>query len=108
MGAAARDSSWLLCENGKLAVNTLEHRSGATSRQTDIALIYGANILTGVVKDTSKGPVSLSGGGSSFKGTVEVDYGDDYRLTIKGRLILADEKFNISYVLPCKELEGEL
>ena len=88
---SARDSEWLLGDNGHVAVNILEHREGM-GRATDITLIYGLHFLHGTLADTNAGKVVLKEAGESgylFTGMVGVDY-DTKQITLKGKLADAD------------------
>ena len=92
----ARDSEWLLGDNGHVAVNILEHREGM-GRATDIVLIYGSHFLHGTLTDTNAGKVVLKEAGKSgyvFTGTVGVDY-DTKQITLQGKLGDADAQHTV-------------
>jgi len=89
--AFAADSVCMLGDNGKIALTTLEHRSGTgDGRVTEVTLIFGMHLLRGRLIDKDSGPVTLKEIGSSkgsytFGGTVGVDY-QTKKMTVKGKL----------------------
>jgi hypothetical protein len=127
--AQAADSLWLLCDDGKLAVNLLEHRNGmdgnVQKRAITITLLLGSNIFVGELDTTSQDAsnprkVSLSsistGDKSSFSGTITIDL--DYSnpnqkkvLFLNGNLRLQSDlnrKLKINSQLQCKEMQSNL
>lgn len=94
--AIARDSTWLHGDNGHIAVNTLEHRSG-DGRATDVALIYGSHLLQGTLTDADAGKVVLKEAGAAgenegaliFTGTISVNY-EKGQIAVKGTLATND------------------
>ncbi len=107
--ARAADSTWLLGDNGKIAVSTHEHRAGA-GRATSVTLIYGVHLLVGELKDTDSGPITLreiSDGeedkANNFKGQITVDY-ERTRVTLAGNLDLGAGPQKINFRIGCKEM----
>ena len=78
INAEARDSVWLLCDNGNTAMNVFEsraHRPGA-SRLLRFTMIYGVHFLQGEMLDTTEGKITLIEAGAQgykFDGKVNVD-----------------------------------
>lgn len=108
--AEARDSTWLLCDNGGLVLNVLEHRVSIDDRTSELTLIYGAHVLEGQLLGVYEGDVKLSSRyaqGPKFEGRLSLDFAKKVAL-IRGDLFLDDEKFALSDRLACKELEGKL
>jgi hypothetical protein len=107
----AADSRWLLCDNGKLAMNLLEHRSGdGQGRTTDLILLLGSNIFRGQLANTDLDKVilsSLSQDKSSFRGEVAVNHQKNL-VSLKGTLNLSGNLFSIKTQLKCKELRSNL
>jgi hypothetical protein len=107
--AFARDSTWMLGDNGKIALNTLEHRSGSGGRVTEVTLIFGMHLLRGKLVDTDSGPITLKEAGSSkysytFGGTIGVDYQTN-KMTVKGKIMAgSDEISNINSTFRGKQL----
>jgi len=106
--AFAADSTWLLGDNGNLAVSTLEHREG-DGRATSVTLILGMHLLTGHLSDADSGQIILTeigsakSGGYKFKGSISVDYGAS-TITLKGKLDMAGATDDINAVFKCKEM----
>jgi len=109
LNSHAADSTWLLCDNGSLAMNLLEHRNGADGRATDLALIYGTHILKGQLIDVDAGPVALDGSEASavktFKGSVSVNYVKN-TVSLRGVLSLYGSPSRVSAVLKCKVMKN--
>jgi hypothetical protein len=105
--ARAADSAWLLCDNGKVALNVYEHRATADTRATDLTLLHGGHTLAGKLVNSDSGAVALKGGPATFKGTATVDYAGN-RVVLKGKLALAAGRFDIDAELACKEMDGHL
>jgi hypothetical protein len=107
--AEARDSSWVLCENGSLVVNALEHRADASTRSTSYALIFGARILKGELPE-SQSKVTLDEKTklpSTFKGTIVMSE-DMSSVTLKGPLVLDGQAYEqIDVTLPCKQMNND-
>ena len=88
--AFARDSAWLLGDNGKVAVNIFEHRAGM-GRATGVTLIYGSFFLHGELHDTNSGKITLvlsdpqPANRYTFTGTISIDY-EKSQLTLKGAM----------------------
>ena len=108
--AEARDSTWLLCDNGGLVLNVLEHRVSIDDRTSELTLIYGSHVYEGFLFGTYEGEIKLTSArskGSMFDGRLALDFAKN-TATIRGDLFINGEKFAISEKLPCKELEGKL
>jgi hypothetical protein len=107
----AADSRWLLCDNGQLALNLLEHRSAdGQGRTTALTLLLGAHVLGGQLTNTEADKVILSSPSpdkSSFKGDVAVNY-QKKLVFVHGTLNLSGNLFNIRTQLKCKELRSNL
>jgi len=103
--ALASDSIWLLCDNGKLALNLLEHRSAnGTGRVTSLNLLLGMNIFSGQLNNTDSGKVyltSTNGNNGHFKGNVSVNYPQE-TVYLQGTLYLTDSNLKINSKLHCK------
>jgi len=108
LGAQAADSTWLLCDNGVIAVSSVEHRAGdGFNRMTSLSLILGGNIFGGELRGADAGKVSLSGkNNDGFTGTVSIDYSTN-RLMLKGILNMSNSAFNIDSELQCKEMNAQ-
>ena len=102
--AQAADSKWLLCDDGGLALNILEHRNEGDHGLIDLALIYGNHVLLGELKG-NEGDVILKGGNKKrFKGHVKITYADRV-VTVNGSLLLSGELSSpVNAQLKCKEL----
>lgn len=102
--AQAADSLWLLCDDGGLALNLLEHRDEGGSRLTDLALIYGYHVLLGELKG-DEGDVVLKGKSKKkFKGHVKITYADKV-VTVNGSLLLSGKISSpVNAQLKCKEM----
>jgi hypothetical protein len=93
------DSSWLVCNSSRLALNVFEHRTQGTSRNTDYVLIYGGHVLTGTVVDDAE-DASLKNDSSTFAGTIKVDFAKSSVL-LKGTLTLVGEPFAAAETMKC-------
>lgn len=109
ISAQAADSTWLLCDNGSLAVNALEHRNGPDGRATDLALIYGTHILKGQLINADRGTVLLDGSETdaekTYRGTVAVDYKKN-TIALRGTLSLYNTPIAVKAVLKCKVMKN--
>jgi hypothetical protein len=117
--AQASDSTWLLCDNGKLAVNLLEHRDevhGKIGKRTvSIALIFGMNIASGELDntysgETSSGKIFLTStpkNQSKFVGNIVVDYQKAVVL-LNGTLTLLGSPYPIRTKLQCRDMRSDL
>ncbi len=117
--ARALDSTWLLCDNGTLAVNLLEHRNGVqgniSKRTVSIALIFGMNIATGELDntyggETSSGKILLTStpkNQSKFSGNILVNYAKAV-VSLNGTLTLSGSPYPIRTQLQCKEMQSKL
>jgi hypothetical protein len=109
--AQAADSLWLLCDNGHLAMNLLEHRSpDGRGRVTSLNLLFGSNTFSGRLANTNSGKVVLVGtpkGKNSFNGDVAVDYSNK-AIVLKGLLNLNGSRFKVNTQLECKEMRSNL
>lgn len=107
----AADSTWMLGDNGHIALNTLEHRSGTgNGRVTEVTLIFGMHLLRGKLVDADSGPITLKEAGSSkynylFKGTIGVAY-ETSKMTVKGKITdgTGGDISDINSTFSCKEL----
>jgi hypothetical protein len=123
----AADSLWLLCDNGELAVNLLEHRNGVEGnvqkRAISLTLLKGNNIFSGkldTTKQNAKSPRRVSlfsilkGDKSSFIGkiAIDLDYSNPKKvLFLNGDLRFSsdpDRRFKINSQLQCKEMRSNL
>jgi hypothetical protein len=119
----AADSLWLLCDNGKLVVNLLEHRNGivGTVQKTalSITLLNGNYVFAGKLDTTNQNAqkprrVTLAsvvkGDRSRFIGNISIDYLDPKMiLFLKGNLRLQgapDLNLKIDSQLQCKEMRS--
>jgi hypothetical protein len=108
----AHDSLWKMCEgtavifnrSEPILVNLFEHRNGAASRQTDLVLIYGGNLLSGSFDSTENefGKIMLTQDKSTFVGKASVDYQKN-TLELSGVLKLED-KTNLESILNCRTI----
>jgi hypothetical protein len=108
--AFARDSEWLLADDGNLTITTYEHRAGAATRETDVTLIIGAYFLKGTLHDVNEGPIKLVSNIKSpytFNGTISIDYRTG-QITLKGKLDFASraDPINLNILFQGKELAG--
>ena len=107
----AADSLWLLCDNGHLAMNLLEHRSAdGRGRITSLSLLFGSNIFSGRLSNTNSGKVLLITTPkvkNNFNGDVVVDYSKK-AIVLKGILNLNGSRFKINTQLECKEMSSNL
>jgi hypothetical protein len=117
----AGDSLWLLCDNGELAVNLLEHQDGMVGavqkRALTITLLKGNYVFNGKLDTSNQNAqkprrVTLTsiekGDRSRFVGNISIDYLDPKMvLFLKGNLRLRgapDINFKIDSQLQCKEM----
>jgi len=109
--AMASDSLWLLCDNGNLAMNLLEHRSAdGQGRVTSLSLLLGINNFSGQLTNTNSGKVFLTStpkDENNFIGDVAVNYSQRV-ISLKGTLNLTGSRFNINTQLKCKEMRPNL
>jgi hypothetical protein len=110
--ALASDSLWLLCDNGSLAMNLLEHRSAdGQGRVTSLILLYGVKTFSGELTNTNSGRVFLTStlkDENNFIGDVTVNYAQRV-VSLRGVLELAEERrFSINTQLKCKEMRSKL
>ena len=108
--AFARDSLWLLCDDGKLVVNVLEHRDGPDSRASSLNLILGAHVFSGEKKDSAKGRLVLRGSTDKndiFNGNIDIDF-ISRTLKIQGDLTIFGSQHPIQSELQCKEITSEI
>jgi hypothetical protein len=90
-----KDSPWLLCDDGGLALNMYKHKS-----HTTLTLLFGEHLLTG----TQNKGVTLRGKTGSFKGRVEM-MNQGKRAAVNGRLIIAKVSHPINAVLECRIMD---
>jgi hypothetical protein len=119
----ASDSLWLLCDNGKLAVNLLEHRNGVVGAvqktALSITLLNGNYVFTGELDTTNQNAkkprrVLLSSivkdDRSRFIGNISIDYLEPKMiLFLNGNLRLGgapDLNLKINSQLQCKEMRS--
>ena len=110
--AFAGDIAWLLGDNGKVAVNVFEHRSGM-GRAIGVTLIYGSFFLQGELHDTNSGKITLVSsdpqpeGRYTFTGTISVNY-EKSQVTLKGTMTEGSpahaEIERINSIIKCKRL----
>jgi hypothetical protein len=109
--ARAADSKWLLCDDGSLAVNSLEHRAAdGASRETGLKLMLGDHLVMGALKNVDSGKVRMKSPtveSDSFVGTIAIDYAKN-KMTVKGKLTLNGTAFDLNAALACKELQSKL
>ena|SRR6185369_12976782 len=104
LSASAKDSAWLLCDDGKHVVNVYEHRNQTgDGRVTDLTFIFGSYLLKGRLVNTDSGPVSLRENSSRFRGTVTVNYAKD-NLKLVGDLNLTQGVEKLESELKCKRI----
>jgi hypothetical protein len=107
----AADSLWLLCDDGHLAMNLLEHRSAdGQGRVTALRLLLGSNTFVGQLTNTNSGKVLLVGtpkGRNNFNGDIAVDYAKKV-IGLKGLLNLNGDRFKVKTQLKCKEMRSNL
>ena len=74
----AKDSLWMLGDDGDIAVSTFEHRNErGDGRDTEVTLIFGMHTLQGTLHDADSGKIRLAEIGPNkaiyvFTGTVSV------------------------------------
>ena len=109
LNANAADSTWFLCENGSVVVNSLEHRSAnGKGRVTSLTLMVGEHIVQGALDDVDSGLVSFKDSGKNvdgFEGLVSLDYQNN-TLSLKGELRLDGEPIALNSSLKCKEMQA--
>ena len=108
--AAAGDSSWVLCENGSLVVNALEHRAENSTRSVSYAMIFGARVLKGELHESKTRVVLVEDPRartrSYFKGALEMP-GDMSQVRVKGVLVLDGVQVKqIDESLSCKPMDN--
>jgi hypothetical protein len=91
-----KDSPWLLCDDGGLALSMYERNS----RTTALTLLFGEHLLTG----TKSKDVTLRGKTGSFKGHVEM-VNQGKRVAVNGSLIIAKVSHPINAVLECRIMD---
>lgn len=109
--AQARDSLWLLCEDGEIAASVVERRapSGA-DREADLKILYGVHLFKATLPGSYTGKVNMKSDSSrnlSFVGLVTADFSKS-RVTLKGSFVDGADKTAIDRVLSCKELNPNL
>lgn len=108
----AHDSLWSLCrtktviygDEETLILNEYEHRnSSGDGRDTDLKLIFGGNLLSGVFNstDVSSGPITLKSKSSRFKGIVKLRDGS---VELNGVLNLYGSKTILKAKFDCEVL----
>ena len=110
MPSTRHDSTWLLGDDEKIAITTLEHRAAdGDGRETDVTLIIGANFLQGELHDVDAGPIKLKEGdpsGYTFTGNISINYDND-RIKLKGTLtFFPGDSVNLDTEFVCKVLPG--
>jgi hypothetical protein len=98
------DSTWLLCDNGALVVNSVEHRSGSEGRETDLVLIIGMHRISGKLVD-AEGFVRLRSQDNQgkFYGKISINY-KTRNLSMRGVLDLEGSMFQIDRKLACRQM----
>ena len=108
--AMARDSTWLLGDDGQaVALTTFEHRA-ENGRATTVTLIYGEHLLRGELKDVDSGKITLKASAALpennyiFKGMISIDY-EKMQIKLKGRMTVGeDEIASYDTTIKCKQL----
>jgi len=116
----AADSTWLLCNDGKLALNVFEHRdANGTDRDTELTMIYGMHVYTATMSsdDPSSAPdkngfqaIWINGPHEDqdyFSGQIKIDYQAD-TVMMKGTALFDGSQTQINDLLHCKEMTGNL
>jgi hypothetical protein len=93
----AKDSYWLLCDDGGMALNIYEHRSGMEDRKTDLTLIFGSHVFTG----EQKKDLVLQGKTGSFKGNVVLT-NKDKNVAVNGKMFFGKESYPVNALLTCR------
>lgn len=110
--AWAGDSTWYLCDNGKFALNLLEHRStDGSGRAFSVALMYGAHVLQAEINvgDSNFGTAKMTTGNDSFDGTVSLGLEPSPNAIIDGKLTIDSKVIDVDVaVLNCKILGNNL
>jgi hypothetical protein len=109
LSAQAADSTWLLCDNGSLALNVLEHRAGASGRATSLTLIYGMHIMKGELVNADAGAISLDGSEpgavKTFNGNISISYQKN-AVVLSGAMDLYGTPTRVRTQLKCKVMKN--
>jgi hypothetical protein len=110
--ALAGDSTWLLCDSERLALNVFEHRGrGGDTRDTDLTLIFGGFSFVGTLANKTTGRVVLKPSYSTkldgYHGRVTLDFSAGV-VSLKGKLTLNGTRFPVETKLACRALEGRV
>ena len=119
----AKDSMWKLCKGTftfadnsadgtkeVLLANLFEHRnSNGDGRETDLTLIYGANVLSGSFNSTNwnenkSEKIVLDNEKINFTGAIVIDYVKE-TMNLNGKLNLPSDFANIKTQLKCKTVQ---
>jgi hypothetical protein len=108
----AADSSWLLCDDGNLALNLLEHRKTGDTRETSLRLMLGEHSCIGILdninpSNINSGNIFLRGNSTRFKGYIAIDYTKKI-VDLIGNLRLFDSNYPVKTKLKCKELQSSI
>ena len=93
----AKESYWLLCDDGGMVLNSYEHRSGEEDVKTDLTLIFGSHVFTG----EQKKDLVLQGKTGSFKGNVVLT-NKDKNVAVNGKLFFGKESYPVNAMLTCR------
>lgn len=115
----AADSSWLVCNDGKVVVNVFDHRAAdGVNRETNLTLIYGQFVYQAVMSsdDPSSQPdkdgfqaIYINGPGEDqqfYTGTIKIDYSKN-TMALKGQGFFGvSNPLKFDTTLPCREMDG--
>jgi hypothetical protein len=99
----AKESYWLLCDDGGMALNVYEHRSGTEDVKTELTLLFGNLVFTG----EQKKDLVLQGKTGSFKGNVVLT-NKDTNAAVNGKLFFGKESYPVNALLKCKSMESSI
>ena len=99
----AKESYWLLCDDGEMVLNVYEYRSGDEDLKTDLTLIFGRHVFTG----EQKKDIVLQGKTGSFKGNVVLT-NKDKNVAVNGKMFFGKESYPVNAMLNCKAMKGDL
>jgi len=109
LSAQGADSTWLLCDNGSLVVNSLERRVENSDRSTSLTLIYGMHVLRGELFNADAGAIALDGSEpgavKTFKGSISINYQKN-TASLRGVLNLYGSPVRVVTVLKCKVMKN--
>ncbi|MBX9767220.1 MAG: hypothetical protein K2X47_08115 [Bdellovibrionales bacterium] len=101
--AFAKESSWLLCDDGNVVVHVYE-QGAVGGHATEAKLIYRGYKLSGLI-DESGSTFLAEKYTDTFSGTMMVDY-EKNETVVDGYLSFSGEGTHLKLILPCQKMSG--